>query len=365
MSRLRIILSLNLFVFFGAQALALVISDVSHNARRFVPEHNERVTIRFKLSEPASVQLRIYDARDWLVRKIDSADILSKGEHRLAWDGLDQSGRRVPAEAYHYTLTASTAQGQQAEYDVSDLTGGDTLEIKDIEWDKEKRIMRYLLPQSARVNIRIGLKNKGPMMRTLINWLPRDAGLQTETWDGKDQSGAVELGNHPNLDISINAFSLSDNTIFVGLRRDKTGFIKDIGWDKVQRVRKKNPKKRMHTFSQQSMDERGDYPIILSVSKTQGRTASGIPVVVGRVPVVLDLPEAMIGKIYAQRFESVFYLDGQFIEEAEVGMVPMTWYWDTTGVTKGLHYITANIRGYEGNFGTNTIQVFVETDTLP
>jgi hypothetical protein len=37
----------------------------------------------------------------------------------------------------------------------------------------------------------------------------------------------------------------------------------------------------------------------------------------------------------------------------------MTWLWDTSTVNEGEHYVTTNVRGYEGNFGTATLKVWV------
>ena len=45
--------------------------------------------------------------------------------------------------------------------------------------------------------------------------------------------------------------------------------------------------------------------------------------------------------------------------ENETGFLPMTWNWDTSNASPGIHYLTANLRGYEGNFGMATVKVRV------
>ena len=54
--------------------------------------------------------------------------------------------------------------------------------------------------------------------------------------------------------------------------------------------------------------------------------------------------------------------DGIFVFENETGFLPMTWNWDSTSVNPGTHYLTANLRGYEGNFGIATLKVDVERE---
>ena len=64
-------------------------------------------------------------------------------------------------------------------------------------------------------------------------------------------------------------------------------------------------------------------------------------------------------RILAERFETVFYLDGRYEFENEVGFLPATWVWDPEGANEGVHYLTGNLLGYEGHFGIATVKVYV------
>jgi len=55
--------------------------------------------------EQSAVRLRLYDARGRLVRDLVSGP-MSPGLYRVAWDGRDDAGRRVPPGAYLYRLEA-------------------------------------------------------------------------------------------------------------------------------------------------------------------------------------------------------------------------------------------------------------------
>ncbi len=350
-------------VLMSATAIAaLEIRDVRHDRDHFDPGKNEQVTIRFTLSDPASVSLNIYDGRDLLIRSINSKNELSGGEHTQGWDGKDQAARPVPPGAYHYTLVANTQAGETVEYDLTDLTGGDDLDVKDIQWDPDKGGLRYVLTNNARVNIRIGLKNDGPLLRTLINWVPRQGGVQTETWDGKDESGVLDLAKHARLVFAAQAFSLSDNTLLVGPNENQNMLVEKLPWGEVRREVKKRPPKRMYAHAQQPLENRGDFNIELVLPDGIKRNKAGVPIVSGSVPVRLDIDDRDRARALAQRFEPVFFLDGVFVFENETGFLPMTWNWDASAVNPGTHYLTANLRGYEGNFGIATVKVNVEKE---
>ena len=62
--------------------------------------------IRFFLTQKAEVNLNIFDARDQQVYE-SVGRILSRGEHEIKWQGVDHQGKRVPPEAYVFTLKAS------------------------------------------------------------------------------------------------------------------------------------------------------------------------------------------------------------------------------------------------------------------
>lgn len=63
-------------------------------------------TIRFDMRAAGGVRLDIYDATGRLVRSIHEA--IPEGAGReIRWDGKDQSGRTLPAGAYHYRFTGA------------------------------------------------------------------------------------------------------------------------------------------------------------------------------------------------------------------------------------------------------------------
>lgn len=340
---------------------AVMIERARADRLSFEPAKGEAIGVAFRIDEAARVYLELYDGRDVLIRRVGGEDVIPAGEHEIRWDGRDEAGRVVPAEAYSYVLRAVGGNGEEATYDLTDATGGREIKASNVEWDLQGGVVRYVLPALSRVNVRVGIKNGGPLLRTLIDWVPREAGIQEERWDGQDGSGVIDLAGHPELGVVVNAFALPDNTVLIGPRPQKSVVIEDVTWDaKKRRVHGPTGRQRRR-FAAQPMEVRQDVGLVLSLPEGLETDESGLPVISGPVPVRMDLPDpGEAARMLAERFETAFFLDGTFQFEAESGYLPATWTFDPTGVADGKHYVTGNLVGYEGHFGIATIALIVK-----
>jgi hypothetical protein len=342
---------------------ALEITQVRLDRNPFRPDMGEIVQVRFVLSEPAKAQLNIYDGRDWLVRALPVV-ANAAGEQSVSWDGKAETEELVPPEAYRFTIAATGADGDTIVHDLTQATAGQEISATDINWDPNTGMIHYRLPEPARVNVRVGLQNFGPLLKTVIDWVPRAGGAQRESWDGMDESDAIDLSNHPKLDILVSAFALGANSILVGPAPQQVKLVAGLSKDQERTQQPFDPrKKRMHFHSQQGITDRGDVAIKLALGGDYPVDENGLPILSGRVPVRLEATETDLQRILERRFETVFFVDGIFTFENEVGFLPATWIWDTTRSHDGLHYVNANLRGYEGNFGMATLQVRVANST--
>jgi hypothetical protein len=335
------------------------IVDVSANRDRIDINKKERVAVGYTIDAPATVVLHIYDGRDALIYRSEPSQVQS-GTHTLEWDGRDHSGRLVPPEAYHYVLQAENANGTVV-HDLTDTTGNEALLARDPVWDAASGQLRFRLDHPSRINVRFGLA-EGPYVHTAVDWVARDAGDHAVAWDGWDTSRVMNLGRHGMLTPTVRAYTLPQNTVFVGRDADKVAFVemRPLG----RREKHLKPvKTRMFFHADQPLETRGDVPVELSIFGEAKRDAEGRHIVSGVVPIRLDVPQPARVVVMERRFEPVFFIDGIFVFETEVGVLPMTWHWDSTVVNPGEHFITVNVRGYEGNYGTATLRVWVEPST--
>jgi len=81
----------------------------SLQADNFPNPFNPATTIRYTLTEPASVRLCIYDALGRRVRTLVTAE-MHAGSHSVPWNGLDESGRELPSGVYLCRLTAGSQE---------------------------------------------------------------------------------------------------------------------------------------------------------------------------------------------------------------------------------------------------------------
>jgi len=347
-----------MLVVYTQSVFAVEITHVYHKPISIDTSKKENVYIHFTINEQANVVLNVYDDRDLLVYSTTMKG-LNKGDHKIPWSGRTNNNKYVPPEAYKYTFIANGITGSSAEYDVSDITGGVNTYVKHVRWNESIHKIQYDLTEPSRILIRAGIANGGPLLATLLNWEPRGKGTHYDTWDGKDASGLIDLSNHPNLIFSAQTYSLSANTILVTGKLQNKRFITIPGKSHM-RHQKVHEHKHMFSFNLQKPEARGDYKAKLKLVNNDKGEINGIPIVSGTASILLTTDEKHRAIALARRIEPVFYIDGQMSYENEVGFLPATWNMDSTRMNNGIHYITANLRGYEGNFGIASIQVYVK-----
>lgn len=338
----------------------LSISRVSTDSWGFYPPMGETIVIRYHLSQAAEVSVRVFDTRNILIRNLIREKTQPAGDRKAVWDGKDEAGEPVPPGLYLYTIYACNERGEETLFDVTDITGGQVQIARAVTYNHSEKTVSYVLPKPGLVNIRVGLKDGGPLIGTLLDWVPRPAGLNTESWDGYDSNRTIQIGKNPHLEIGVNAYTLNSNSIAVlnETPLNRPEFVEQISWAKTVRKKIRQPKKRMYHHWQHPRDRCRDPQIEISFPDAS-LGEGGVPVISGKTPIRFDISsedrELMIG----ERFEIVIYTDLIFVYEEELGYSPFTWTWDLVGVNPGTHYITVMFRGYEGHFGTATAKVWV------
>jgi len=69
---------------------------------------NTSTSVSFQLSKPARVRLTIHDVAGRAVRVMEDRAPREPGPHQIAWDGTDDSGRRLSSGIYFYSLNAGS-----------------------------------------------------------------------------------------------------------------------------------------------------------------------------------------------------------------------------------------------------------------
>ena len=329
--------------------LPLDITRVQADGKIFNPSEDEQVNISFEVTRKADIHLMIYDALGQVVRSFDLPDSQA-GRHVVSWDGRTPDNVFASGELFLFVIKATDERGRSIFYNRARETGG--LEVKSLEYtlDRETGKIEYVLPNTCMIRIRAGLKD-GLFAKTLIDWQPQLPGRHHFIWDGKDESGLINLLKHPNLDLRLTCYALPDNVIIMtGKTIPLTENIDNIGEKESHREEIWGTKgKYLHYSHDPGVCHAPAFRVLFPSASNQEHNEN--PIVTGNTPIRVEIDEKDLQHLINTRFEVMFFVDGVYIYEVEEGTSPFTFHWDTADFAKGPHIVTINIIGYDDHIG--------------
>jgi hypothetical protein len=226
--------------------------------------------------------------------------------------------------------TAATSSGRTGGSEIKSTAPSlaNAILASDMSFDMASGEIKYTLPEDALVRIRIGVKNGGAMLITLLDWEHRAAGVQLEVWDKKDSSGGVDFSRYDNLMLVLSC----------------------LPGDPAQQPLRKGNVKGLRRSPRMSV----------SFSDDLKHNARGQPVVAGVVPMRVTIDPTDVKWLAETKYELGVFIDNIFLAEDEEGINPYTYHFNTKGLNNGTHIVTANIIGYDGEIGTQSVLVDVK-----
>jgi len=336
----------------AAETADKLISKVSLSRPSFNPTQKGKVELKYHLSRDAKVTVNVYDP-DWaLIRTIAKESAQKTGENTMTWKGVDDKGNIVPDEGYFFTIIAEDESGKKEIYDPTIFSGGVTHDIVDVKIDREEHTIDYRMPEMGRVMIRVGIQG-GPLMVTIVDWLPRVKGAVTEYWNGKDKDGLVDLLNTQKAKMIVTYFSLPENSVITYGNRNTTyrSYKKKQG--KAVTLKPDRGILTENISHHYKLPRTIDYAPELTVdfSNTVEGKDNDVVTLKGKTIVKVDLNKDDKEVFKNQQFEIAFFLDQTFYAEDEVGYTPFNWVWDLSQVEPGEHILTVNISGFRDQVG--------------
>ena len=339
------------------------ISKVAINRKSFNPSKGEEVTISWHISRSSKAFVQIFDPDMCLVRELMSADIGNPGIIHVSWDGRDLEGNIVPDEAYFFTIEANEYRGGLTHYDPMTFSGEENFDFP-VEFDSSKEIITYELPKDSRILIRAGI-TRGPLLKTIVNWAPRLAGVNEDPWDGKDASGTICAADQKGFTMMSDAVTLPENSIVTIGNPEYTYFEykNEIVLDrpvKEERPRIVPDKKQPDSQFTRYVREVDELRFYLELPQDLERSEQGYPIVSGKLPVKICLDKKVKRSATERRYEIICYVDFKFITEQEEGYSPSTWILDTKKIPDGEHILTVNVATLKGQMASASHKVFVQ-----
>lgn len=355
-------------------AEALKLSSVEPLQPSFNPTAGETASMRLVLSRPARVSLTLWGPNHELIAQPANQKPLPAGISTIVWDGRDVDGRIVPDEAYTFEVQA--ASGDQTDlWDPLLTSGGDRVIAGNLDIPSESRIT-YELPRPSRVLVRAAV-DEGPLVRTLVNWEPRAAGLCIEEHDGLDVDGLRRLEGIPGVRFGVMAFALPDKAILATgnrkldyrryfedtakLRRRKARVVRDQGpttiisphWLLPPHLNK-DPRLSLR-FVEVEKEPTTQPARPLSTRPATATAPAPPPVKLTGASTLIrvDMPDAdERAFMNNQKFELIIYVNDRRILEVEQGHVPFNYPWDLTTLPAGRHLLTVNVSSFRNHVGT-------------
>ena len=346
----------------GPAARPVPIESLALSPTAFDASRGGSVTLRFQTLEDGAVTVR-WCGPNREVWRVDGPRETVTGIQMFEWDGRDERGEVVPNEAFFPVVSIENDEGV-ATLDPTRSTGGIRLRPTKVSVRPRDEMISYVLPEPARVLIRIG-SNEGPMMRTLVNWSPRAKGLCTEGWDGWDVDRLVRVGDDPETVVSIQAYSLPNPTVFT---------IGSGGGDYVGAYMRLRESLEHLEAPERALEEVGAEsphwgrpvhldrdPSIRIVFPEVSSESAEVPEV-GRPALLTRVElggERQGDYLREQGLEVVLFADQERILEAEIANLPYQFEWDLGELGPGEHLLTVNAVSFRQHVGVASRTILV------
>ena len=339
------------------------ISNVSISRKSFNSEKGEAVTISCHISRPSRALIQILDPDMRLIRELIPEDTGNPGLCEVTWDGKDQDGNIVPDEAYFFTIETNDYKGELTHYDPITFSEGENFDCP-VEFDSSKQMITYELTQDSRILVRAGITH-GPLLKTIVHWEPRLAGVNEEPWDGKDASGVINVADQKGFTMMSDAVTLPENSILTTGNKEYTYFEYKHEISSERPIKEERPRivndKTQPDLQFSGSVRQGDAPkFYLKLPENLQINEQGHPIVTGKLPIKIYLDEKVKKSATERRYEIICYVDFKFITEQEEGYSPSTWLWDTSNMPNGEHVLTLNVATLTGQVASASMKVMVQ-----
>jgi len=349
----------------GLLAAASVNASVTiepYKVQEFNPSAGKIFELPVKITEAGTIEVSLYTADGDLVRTISGGKKENAGIYSITWDGIDANNTVVPDEAYTPVVILTTDKTTHI-YDPRKISGGEEIKVNP-QVNNEGQIV-FQLEKPARILARAGVKS-GPLMKSIVHWQVRNQGRNMIFWNGYDQDNLLKLVGNDQLALLVTGFELPQHAILtVGNKTlDYTIWRKKNEWlssmPDLSNVTFERNGRRLsrHYYLPRSVDIKPR--ITLEIIDKLSKNKDGIPVVKGPVALKVDMLDEDRWAMQQSLYEVAFFVDNQFLSEEEQGYVPLTWRWNPAGLKPGIHLVTVNVSGFNGQVGVKSLQIEIE-----
>jgi hypothetical protein len=267
----------------------------------------QETRVRFYLSSASAVTIDVSDGHQnqvWTQRQS-----FQRGYNEFRWDG--RTNAHLPAPGGVYTVVITPTSGSPTAMD-SVIAGG-AVAVYELSLDRTSGKLTYRLPEAARVQVRLGMRDGGPLLRTIDTL--QGPGPQEVHWDGWDQSHVTNLLGNEDVLAGVYATALPDNALIV---RD-----------------------------QDAPETTPEFSFQIQLRKTGNGDTDQRRLLVAEIHAVSNVDSMFIG----DRYEWLFFVDHRFVfEEERKATNPYLLQLDVSRLPLGEHVLTVNLAGQTSHY---------------
>lgn len=188
-----------------------IIQHVSVSRTSLNLSTGEATAVDAMVSRASRLDVQVIDRDGFVVRTLPSKSGTA-GVNSFLWDGRDDRGGLVPDEVYSFRVVAD---GGADEYFPAAHASG-MVAVDPLSYSRATATLTYRLKAPSRVHVQAGTVRTGadgPVLKTVVDRQPRDAGTIAEHWSGFDESGSLYVPDLPGFAIAIAATPLPENSV--------------------------------------------------------------------------------------------------------------------------------------------------------
>lgn len=326
------------------------------------PDHldftnNTQIQISWHQAVVGIVKVMICDLDGNIVRILVDSEEKASGTHTTFWDGKEVNGLTCPVGVYLPIIKIKTDRGQIDTYNSTRVAWGTELSLESLVYDANRQVITFNLPQPALCRMRIGKAQGGPCYGTLLNWVPRPAGINTVPWTVKDARSVFDVGENANMTFSLVAFALPQNALLL-TGSSQGSYPENAKYRRFPIHPAHGERICMHANHRRKACRDFAVTVKLQDSKRKWRGQSALN---GKVGITITMVKDELYKtMKREKFEIYLYVDNQFIIEEKRNDIPANIVLDTTKLSNGYHYVTVGLSTLDDHIGSDTIKIRVD-----
>ncbi len=312
----------------------VLIKKVAVDDQHIDTQKRTHAIINWELTEPGVVSLLICNLKGQIIQTIIDKEQHAAGSYAALWDGRNIDGVAVENGIYFPIIRSKSNHKGTDTYNPSSFSWGEEVLAEDLEYDPRQKLIRFSLQQSVYGRLRAGLKEGGPVYKTIAPWRHWGAGYHKIAWNGKDASNLKRIVDQKNISYSFDAFTLPENAITVAGSPQQDYSSEEGGATFPVHP----PHGGQLSFFSLEASSQGAEPILKVRWKRNAKRLKGKAV----CTVDFANPEKRSSALNGTS-ELILYIDDVYVTELPITAFPASIGFDTTAFSNGKHIVAINL----------------------